>query len=361
MIYFLVVIVILLLFSIWRLQVVRGRQSGRGVFLRLVGIIAGVAVVSYCSSRPMLTWYWDMTATRSNTISTVTQDLLRQLDGELKITTYVNILDANYASGIPSASKKDFERFRPYARFKRNLKLDYVYYYDHTEDKYMDELYAGLSDKERAEKICKAGGLDMKMFLAPEEIRRKVDLSGELNRFVRRIEWNGKKGKKEAWLRVYKDMYVFPGESEVAAALKSLATSPVKLAFLTGHGERGIDNRKDESYTFFSNDVTFRNSLINQGFEVSQLSLAGRTEVPETVDILVIAGVREALHEDEYRMIAAYIDRGGNLMVLGEPGEQEWVNPIVNRLGVKFREGMLLQCRDGYHSSLVAAGIAPEG
>ncbi len=360
-VYFIVVIVIFLLFSVWRLQTVRGRQSGKSMLLRLTGVVVGVAVVSYCSSCPALTWYWDMTATRSNTISTVTQDLLRRLDGELKVTTYVNLLDANYVSGLPSARKKDFERFRPYARFKRNLKLDYVYYYDHTEDKYMDDLYPGLSDRERAEKICKAKGLDMKMFLTPEEIRQQVDLSGELNRFVRRIEWNGKKGKKEGWLRVYKDMYIFPGEPEIAAVLKSLADKPLKLAFLTGHGERGIDNRKEESYTFFSNDVTFRNSLVNQGFEVSQLSLAGRTEIPETVDVLVIAGVRDALREDEYRMIIAYIDRGGNLMVLGEPGGQKWMNPIVNRMGVEFREGMLLQCRDGYHSSLVAAEIAPAG
>ena len=79
--------------------------------------------------------------TQSNTISVLSQDLLRQLKGELKITTYVNLLDANYESGLPAAHKKDFERFRPYARFKRNLKLDYVYYYDYAGYKYLDELY----------------------------------------------------------------------------------------------------------------------------------------------------------------------------------------------------------------------------
>ncbi len=197
-VYFLVVIVVFLLFSVWRVQAVRGRKSKKGVLVRVLGVIVGVVVVSYFSSRPVLTWYWDMTAIQSNTISKVSQDLLHQLDGELKITTYVNLLDGNYVSGLPSARKRDFERFRPYARFKRNLKLDYVYYYDHVEDKYLDELYPGLSDRERAEKICEARGLDLSMFLAPEEIRQQVDLSGEQNRFVRRIEW---KGEKEVWLR----------------------------------------------------------------------------------------------------------------------------------------------------------------
>ena len=55
------------------------------------------------------------------------------------------------------------------------------------------------------------------MFLTPEEIRRKIDLSGELNHFVRQVEWNG---ERKTWLRVYKDMYVFPSEQEMTAALK---------------------------------------------------------------------------------------------------------------------------------------------
>lgn len=356
-IYFLVVIVVFLLFSVWRLQAVRERQPKRRVLLKLGGVVAAVVAVSYFSSRPRLTWYWDMTAMQNNTISAVSQNLLRQLDGELKVTTYVNLLDANYVSGLPSVRKEDFERFRPYARFKRNLKLEYVYYYDHVEDKYLNELYPGLSDRERAEKICEAKGLDMGMFLTPEEIRQQVDLSGEQNRFVRRIEW---KGEKEVWLRVYKDMYIFPSEAEVAAALKSLLMKPSGVAFLTGHGERGVGNKRDESYTFFSTEQTLRNSLVNQGFEVTQLSLAGRTEIPETVDILIIADVREAIGEDELQMIADYIDRGSNLMVLGEPGVQEWMNPVIGQLGVEFREGMLVQAREGVPSDLVVAGITSE-
>ena len=125
------VIAAFLLLSVWRLQAVREKQPGRKKILKLTGLAVGVVVLSYVSSRPFLTWYWDTTATQSNTISVLSQDLLRQLKGELKITTYVNLLDANYESGLPAAHKKDFERFRPYARFKRNLKLDYVYYYDY--------------------------------------------------------------------------------------------------------------------------------------------------------------------------------------------------------------------------------------
>ena len=107
LIYFLVVIAAFLLLSVWRLQAVREKQPGRKKILKLTGLAVGVVVLSYVSSRPFLTWYWDTTATQSNTISVLSQDLLRQLKGELKITTYVNLLDANYESGLPAAHKKD--------------------------------------------------------------------------------------------------------------------------------------------------------------------------------------------------------------------------------------------------------------
>jgi len=139
LIYFLVVIAAFLLLSVWRLQAVREKQPGRKKILKLTGLAVGVVVLSYVSSRPFLTWYWDTTATQSNTISVLSQDLLRQLKGELKITTYVNLLDANYESGLPAAHKKDFERFRPYARFKRNLKLDYVISYKRDKLKEYDD------------------------------------------------------------------------------------------------------------------------------------------------------------------------------------------------------------------------------
>ena len=358
LIYFLVVIAAFLLLSVWRLQAVREKQPGRKKILKLTGLAVGVVVLSYVSSRPFLTWYWDTTATQSNTISVLSQDLLRQLKGELKITTYVNLLDANYESGLPAAHKKDFERFRPYARFKRNLKLDYVYYYDYAGYKYLDELYPGLSDRERAEKICQAKGLDFGMFLTPEEIRRKIDLSGELNHFVRQVEWNG---ERKTWLRVYKDMYVFPSEQEMTAALKRLLVKRPKLCFLTGYGERNSTNKREMDYSFFSSELSLRSALINQGFDVEDFSLSGKERIPDEVDILVIADVRSKIPEGDFRMICEYIERGGNLFLLGEPGTQEFINPLAELIGVRFRNGMLLQAREGYLPSLTIAGMDPEG
>ena len=47
--------------------------------------------------------------------------------------------------------------------------------------------------------------------------------------------------------------------------------------------------------------------------------------------------------------------------MLGEPGTQEFINPLAELIGVRFRDGMLLQAREGYLPSLTIAGMDPEG
>ncbi|MFR7808289.1 MAG: hypothetical protein ACLU4N_02795 [Butyricimonas faecihominis] len=47
------------------------------------------------------------------------------------------------------------------------------------------------------------------------------------------------------FLRLYNDMFVHPMEAEVSAALKRLIMEVPKVACLTGHGERDMNNVGD--------------------------------------------------------------------------------------------------------------------
>jgi ABC-2 type transport system permease protein len=38
-----------------------------------------------------------------------------------------------------------------------------------------------------------------------------------------------------------------------------------------------------------------------------------------------------------------YIDNGGNMLILGEPGKQEMLNPLLQRLGVQLMDGTMIQ------------------
>lgn len=110
-------------------------------------------------------------------------------------------------------------------------------------------------------------------------------------------------------LRIYDDMYVFPFETEITAAFKRLLMDLPQVGFVEGHGERDCIKQGDRDYNRFAQDKPFRYSLINQGFDFRQVTLD--EEIPEDINILVIADVREVLPEAHRKNLDAYIAREG--------------------------------------------------
>ena len=95
------------------------------------------------------------------------------------------------------------------------------------------------------------------------------DISGENGRFVRVITAaNGKK----AFLRIYKDNHVYPYESQISTALKTLLQEAPMVGFVTGHKERSGMDMGEKGYGTFASNKTFRYSLENSGYGVREIS-----------------------------------------------------------------------------------------
>jgi ABC-2 type transport system permease protein len=195
-----------------------------------------------------------------------------------------------------------------------------------------------MRDEAIVAKLAETYEVDAGMFLSPEEMKAEIDLSKEKYRFVRTIETAD---GKSSFLRVYDDQMVFPNEGQISGAFKRLVRPPSVVGFLTGHGERDIVKTGDRNYSLYVSDITFRYSLVNNGFDSQTVSLSDPGEIPGEIDILVIADVREPLHENELAAIKRYIEGGGNLLIAGDVGRQEHMNPITETLGVRFMEGVL--------------------
>ena len=73
---------------------------------------------------------------------------MSKLEGGMTITTYVNFLDRDYYIGMPNMVNSDLERFKQYLRFKPEIKMKYVYYYDRGYSPSLDRLFPNLSDRE---------------------------------------------------------------------------------------------------------------------------------------------------------------------------------------------------------------------
>lgn len=350
--YFLLVIVLFVTLSILRLQAERTKLSALQSMLRYGGVIVVTLLIGYFSARPALRCYYDATEMKENTLTQNSIDIMEKLDGPLTITTYANMFDENYFRALPRYYNEDFNRFEKYIRFKPEIKMKYVYYYDKTNNPTLEQRYPGLTDEQRLKKICDALDWDVKRVLTPEQIRAKEDLSGEYNKYVRVIErGNGQK----SYLRLYEDNYRHPTETEISAALKRMVIKSPVVAFLTGHGERSIDGIGERDYYAFSQYKDFRNSLVNQGFESISLSLDSVNKVPENIDILVISDVRTALSPKEQEIIENYIAEGRNLLIAGEPRRQEQMNPLLAPLGLSFMPGILVQESKDFSTDLILA------
>ncbi len=351
-IYFIIIAYIFLGLTIYKLQSGRETKPWYISAGRYTAIVVSALVIGYISSRPSLIAYWDTTANQDNTLTSNAQQIIKELgDGKLEITSYTNFLDDNYWLGLPEEGNEYLGRWEPYLRFKPDIEFHYVSYYDMPLAIDYD-IFSGSNGKtikQLAEQRAKGAGLSMGMFETPEQIQKEIDLKPELNRYVMKLTYNG----RSTFLRVFNDIIVWPTETEVSAAFKRLlqASMPT-VAFVAGDGERKTGKKGDREYQTVTNKKTFRYALINQGFNVDTLTL-NTQEIPDNIKALVIADPQTALSAAALQKIQAYVAKGGNLFIAGEPGRQQMLNPLLATLGVQLTNGMLEQQSEDYAPTLV--------
>lgn len=337
-IYFLAIISLFISFAVIRLKGRREKRRWYATVGKFLGIFLIVALIGFFSSRPKFMFYHDATRTKQNTLTQNSQDVIAKLKGGLTITTYNNLLEENYWYGLPRSVKQDMDRFKQYTRFKPDIKLKYINYYHRADNPHLDQRYPDLNDEQRVDTLRKLNNWRFKI-IPPEDVAETVNLEPEKYRFVRLLE---RESGEKTFLRIFNDMYKFPFETEITAAMKRLVMDELPVVgFVTGHGERSCYDGSDRGYKIFAQEITFRYSLINQGFDFRNVSL--KNEVPTEIKMLVIAEPKEELDEIEMRNLDNYVKRGDNLMILGEPGRQEFVNPITKKFGVTLTHGVVVK------------------
>ncbi|WP_455511629.1 Gldg family protein [Butyricimonas paravirosa] len=353
--YFLIVIGFFLALSILKLNTEKTIMSLRTKILKYCGIILATLFLGYVSSTPYTKLYYDATYTKSNTLAKESQDVIKNLDGDLTITTYVNLMDENLYAGLPRNRNDDFKRFEKYYRFKPDIKMKYVYYYDKANNSSLEWRFPNKTFEERVELLCQANKLNRKMFMTPEEIKEIIDLTPEHNKFIRIVE---RENGQKAYLRMFNDNEKHPAEAEISATLKRFISPSPMVAFSIGYGSREIDNYGGRGFYLFAEDKWFRQSLLNNGFDTKTIDL-DKDPIDDSINVLVISDLREPLSEIALEKVQDYIAKGGNLFILGEYGRRENMNRLTEPLGVKFSDGVLVN-KNEYTSPTVLVGFFTE-
>ncbi len=113
------------------------------------------------------------------------------------------------------------------------------------------------------------------------------------------------------------------GRSEQVSLVdeEGLAVTMIKLLnpekrvvyFLNGHGEADTEQTGDTSYSLI------KRALENKNYTVKTLNLGSEGQVPSDAKSVVIPGPRTPISNDEVKLLQAYLDKGGAMVVMEEP------------------------------------------
>jgi len=250
-----------------------------GAFVVLV--VALAALAAYLAREYRVEY--DLTRTHRNTVSAATLDLLKQLDGPVAVTAYAM---ASNARG--DNVHRQIEQFlRPYQRAKPDIALRLV-------------------DPREQPKAAAAAGVRAPVELVIEYRRRAEHLT----------EFN---------------------EQAFANALMRLSRGTERVVlWLEGHGERRLDGAANHDLGEFGLQ------LRQKGVRLGSVNLAVAQEVPANAALLLIASPQTDLLPAEVEKIRRYLEGGGNLLWLIDPGPLRGLQPVAELLGLVLTPGTIV-------------------
>lgn len=223
--------------------------------------------------------YWDWTLERSNSLAPETLVILERVEAPLRATVFID---------PQNPLLKTIERLL--ARY----------------DQVSPEMEVEVVDPQ----------------LFPEQARdAKVSVAGQVL-----LEY---RGRRETLGEI--------GERALSAAIARLTAARAPwVAVLEGHGERRIDGEAPADLGRLGKELEER------GYLLRPLDLATVPDVPINTHLLVISTPTIPLFPGEVERLADYLNRGGNLLWLLDPGPLNGLEVLADQLGIGILPGTLV-------------------
>lgn len=343
-IYFILVTVMFIAFTYLRLM---GKMEFRPWYIRsgkYLAVLGIVLFIGYFSARPALTGYLDATETKRNTLHPNTQQVLKEFgDSTLEVTLYLDLLDKYIMRGLPESRNSDYlaRLWDPYLRFKPDIKFNYEFYYGYDpaiDDSMLLRRYRRLGIQDIVNEYSSLWDFEPSVFKPAKQLKVGADLRFQEYGIVMQLKYQG----RTAWVRTFDDPQFWPNETNMIPGLKRVLGHPIpSIGFSSGDLERGIYRKGERDYSAHTTSRRTRMSLVNNGFDVDTINLNTQT-IPDQLSALVIADPKRELSIDVQNKISGYVNKGGNLMINGEPGKQYVLNPVLSKLGMQLENGQLM-------------------
>ncbi|MGH8717465.1 MAG: GldG family protein [Burkholderiales bacterium] len=227
--------------------------------------------------------HWDLTQSLRNSLSQGSRDLLRELAGPITITAFATAEDPR----LGDVRKLIADFFAPYQRAKADLTLAFV------------------DPKEQPKRARDAG----------------ISSNGEML-----VEYQARSERLSQL-----------SEQSVADLLSRLARKQERMVmYLTGHGEPSLEGAANHDLGEFGKQLGAK------GFKIASLNLAVAPEVPANVSLLIITHPQIPLIKGETEKLMRYLEKGGSLLWLLEPGVVRSLEPVAEQLGITLSTGTVI-------------------
>jgi gliding motility-associatede transport system auxiliary component len=156
----------------------------------------------------------------------------------------------------------------------------------------------------------------------------------------------------------HKEIVAGASESEILKGLLKLLNPGNNVVyFLTGHGERDIEQAGDSAMT------RAKSTLESKNYTVKTLNLLSEHKVPDDASLIVIAGPVKPVSQDEVNLLKDYLGKGHSLIVMEDPtaltqfGNES--DPLADLLskdwGIKFNNDIVIDLNSPQPTTATAA------
>jgi ABC-type uncharacterized transport system involved in gliding motility auxiliary subunit len=123
------------------------------------------------------------------------------------------------------------------------------------------------------------------------------------------------------------------------AIVKLTRQEQKKVYFLDGHNERPIEGEKAAEGDGMKDAA---DALRNENYQVETLLLAAKGDVPADANVVIAGGPTRPLHESEHAALTRYLERGGALLVMLDPGAGTDLGDDLAKWGIQVGDDMIV-------------------
>jgi len=133
-------------------------------------------------------------------------------------------------------------------------------------------------------------------------------------------------------------------EQALTSALLKVTQDKQKVVyFITGHGERDVQDLSDAGYS------QIKRRLENDNYEVATLALSTISNtVPSDASVLVVASPQVELPQNERDILINYLHHGGRIVALSDPGRPNPIGPGIVTWGIDLDDSFIFDIPNAF-------------